>query len=56
MAENYEKWGFDPIFPTIMDASLFYSQAILMLIITSLLALFAIWKIYKLKPVEAMRE
>jgi ABC-type antimicrobial peptide transport system permease subunit len=39
-----------------MDASLFYSQAILMLVITSLLALFAIWKIYKLKPVEAMRE
>ena len=35
MAENYEKWGFDPIFPTIMDASLFYSQAILMLIITA---------------------
>ena len=56
MAESYEKWGFDPIFPTVMDASLFYSQAILMLVITSLLALFAIWKIYKLKPVEAMRE
>ncbi len=56
MAESYEKWGFDPIFPTIMDASLFYSQAIIMAIITSLLALFAIWKIYKLKPVEAMRE
>ncbi len=56
MAESYEKWGFDPIFPTVMDASLFYSQAIIMAIITSLLALFAIWKIYKLKPVEAMRE
>lgn len=56
MAESYEKWGFDPIFPTVMDASLFYSQAILVIIITSLLALFAIWKIYKLRPVEAMRE
>lgn len=56
MAESYEKWGFDPIFPTVMDASLFYSQAIIMAIITSLLALFAIWKIFKLKPVEAMRE
>lgn len=56
MAETYAKWGFDPIFPTIMDASLFYSQAILVLIIASLLALFAIWKIYKLKPVKAMRE
>ena len=55
MAETYEKWGFDPIFPTIMDASLFYSQAILVLVITSLLALFAIWEIYKLKPVKAMR-
>ena len=56
MAESYEKWGFVPIFPTVMDASLFYSQAIIMAIITSLLALFAIWKIFKLKPVEAMRE
>jgi len=54
MAETYAKWGFDPIFPTVMDASLFYSQAILVLIITSLLALFAVWKVYKLKPVEAM--
>ena len=54
MAESYEKWGFDPIFPTVMDASLFYSQAILVLIITSLLALFAIWKVFKLKPVEAV--
>jgi len=56
MAETYAKWGFDPIFPTIMDASLFYSQAILVLVITSLLAFFAIWKVYKLKPVEAMRD
>jgi len=56
MTETYAKWGFDPIFPTIMDASLFYAQAILVLIITSLLALFAIWKVYKLKPVEAMRD
>ena len=56
MAETYAKWGFDPIFPTIMDASLFYSQAILVLIIASVLALFAIWKIYKLKPVKAMRD
>ena len=56
MAETYAKWGFDPIFPTIMDASLFYSQAILVLIISSVLALFAIWKIYKLKPVKAMRD
>lgn len=56
MAETYAKWGFDPIFPTIMDASLFYSQAILVLIIASILALFAIWKIYKLKPIKAMRD
>jgi len=56
VAGTYEKWGFDPIFPTIMDASLFYSQAILVVVITSLLALFAIWKIYRLEPVKAMRE
>lgn len=56
MSDTYEKWGFDPIFPTILEGQLFYSQALLVFLITSILATYAIWKIYRLKPVKAMRE
>lgn len=56
MSATYEKWGFDPIMPTVLETPLFFNQAILVLIITSILATFAIWKIYRLQPVKAMRE
>ncbi len=55
MSNTYEKWGFDPIFPTVLEAPLFFNQALLVLIISSLLATYAIWQIFKLKPVEAMK-
>ena len=55
MSSAYEKWGFDPIFPTIFEWQLFFWQAVIVFVITSLLATFAIWKIWRLKPMEAMR-
>jgi ABC-type lipoprotein release transport system permease subunit len=55
MAETYEKWGFDPIFPATFEWQIFFWQAVVVFIITSFLATFAIWKIAKLKPIEAMR-
>ena len=55
MSGAYEKWGFDPIFPTAFDFSIFFYQALIVFIITSFLATHAIYKIYKLKPVEVMR-
>lgn len=56
MSSTYEKWGFDPIFPTVLEGQLFYSQALLVFLISSILATYAIWIIYRLKPVKAMRE
>ena len=55
-AGAYEKWGFDPIMPTILDFPIFAWQAFVVFCITAILATYPIWKIRKLKPVEAMRE
>lgn len=55
MSGAYEKWGFDPVFPTIFEWQLFFWQAVIVFLITSLLATFAMWKIWRLKPMEAMR-
>lgn len=56
MGAAYEKWGFDPVLPTIMEFQLFFWQAFIVFVITSILATYAIWKVYRLKPVESMKE
>ncbi|MCP3931887.1 MAG: ABC transporter permease [Bacteroidetes bacterium] len=55
MMETYEKWGFTPIFPAAFEFSLFFWQAVIVVVITSILATYTFWKISRLKPVEAMR-
>ena len=54
-AEAMEKFGFEAIFPAIFEAHIFLIQALLVFIITAILALYPIFKIRKLKPVQAMR-
>ena len=51
----YEKWGFDPIFPTAFEPGVFWVQALVVFLITSVLAFYPLLKIMRLKPVEAMR-
>jgi len=53
--EAYEKWGFDPIMPTTFEFGLFFYQAVIVFILASILATYSIYKIKRLKPVEAMR-
>ena len=55
MSGAYEKWGFDPIFPTAFEFGIFFYQAVIVFILTSFLATYAIYKINKMKPMEAMR-
>jgi ABC-type lipoprotein release transport system permease subunit len=50
-----EKFGFEPIFPATFEPRVFVLQAVIVFIITSVLAIYPIWKIHRLKPVEAMR-
>lgn len=51
----YEKMGLEPLLPMALNTSIFWNQAFLIFVITTLLALYPIWKIMQLKPVEAMR-
>lgn len=55
VGDVYEKWGFDPIFPTAFEPGVFLVQAFVVFIITSVLALYPLLKIMRLRPVEAMR-
>lgn len=55
MGDVYEKWGFDPIFPTAFEPGVFLTQAYIVFLITSVLAFYPLLKIMRLRPVEAMR-
>ncbi len=55
-ADLLEKFGFEPIFPTAFDPMIFITQALVIFIMTVLLALYPWLKIRRLKPVEAMRD
>lgn len=56
MSKTYEKWGFDPVIPTSLEPDIFLNQAIVVFVLTSILAGYAVYKINRLKPIEAMRD
>ena len=55
-ARAYEKFGFEPIFPAALDATVFWQQTIIILIIGFLLSLYPIFKIIRLDPATAMNK
>ena len=55
MAQTYEKFGIEPILPASIDLDIFYGQAIIVLFMTSILALYPCRYIFTLKPCTAMR-
>jgi ABC-type lipoprotein release transport system permease subunit len=55
MGDIYTKWGFDPLFPTAFEPGVFLVQALVVFIITAVLAFYPLLKIMRLQPVEAMR-
>ncbi|MCP4440148.1 MAG: ABC transporter permease [Aureispira sp.] len=55
LAEIYEKFGIEPSLSTSIDPDLYYTQAIVVFVITSVLAIYPALKILRLKPVDAMR-
>jgi len=54
-AEAFEKFGMEADLPAAFDFNIFLSQALTIFVITSIMAIYPLWKIGKLKPVEAMR-
>ena len=53
--ETYHKFGIEPVFQGAFEWSIFLRQALIIFIATSLLALYPLIKIIRLRPVEAMR-
>lgn len=54
-AAAMEQFGFEPIFPAIFQAQIFLMQAFFVFLLTAIMALYPIWKIRKLQPMQAMR-
>ena len=55
IAKAYEKFGFEALFPTSTEASIFIDQGITVLIIGFILSLYPIYKVMLLNPVNAMK-
>lgn len=55
MAEMYQKFGLEPIIPFSQKSRIFLQQAYVVAIITTLLGIYPLWFIQKLKPVKALR-
>ncbi|BDS13828.1 ABC transporter permease [Aureispira anguillae] len=55
MAETYAKFGIEAKLPASVDLDLFYMQGIIVMIITTVLALYPCLKIWRMKPIDAMR-
>lgn len=53
--EAYEKFGIDAVMPFAFEFSVFFNQALIIFIVTTILALYPFWKIKNLYPVDAMR-
>ncbi len=53
--ELYEKFGFEPIFPAAFDLNIFFTQALIVFALTSVMALYPFFKIRSIEPVKAMR-
>lgn len=55
-SETMLEYGFEPIMPFSIDSSIPLVHSTGMLIITMILSLYAVWKIYQLNPVTAVRK
>lgn len=55
MAESYEKFGIEPVMPTLISMKIIFYQALTVLIITVVAAAYPIWSIFKLNVIKALR-
>jgi len=54
--KTYESFGVEPIFPAAFQWDIFFTQAVIVAILTSILSLYSIIKILKLNTIAAMRD
>ena len=55
-AMAYERFGFEAIFPTSVNSSIFIYQAVIVLAIGLVLSLYPVLKVWRLEPVVAMKK
>ena len=55
-AKAYERFGFEAIFPASTDSTIFFYQALIVLMMGLLLSLYPVIKVLQLKPVIAMKK
>ncbi len=55
-AATYQRFGFEPIFPTSLDASNFIRHGIIVLVIGLILSLYPMYKAMRINPVTAMKK
>ncbi|MCC7507365.1 MAG: ABC transporter permease [Saprospiraceae bacterium] len=55
LAEMYEKFGFEPVMPTLLDPDIFIRQGLTVLVMGLVLSVYPVVKVFYLDPVNAMR-
>jgi ABC-type lipoprotein release transport system permease subunit len=55
-ARAYERFGFEAIFPTSTDTSIFIDQGLMVIAIGLIVSLYPIYKVIRLDPVSAMKK
>ncbi|MBL6448084.1 ABC transporter permease [Fulvivirga sp. 29W222] len=56
MAETYERFNFEPIFPASTDPSIFITQGLIVVSIGLLLSMYPVITVFKIDPVKAMKK
>lgn len=55
MAAAYEKFGVEPIIPTVVELRIFLNQALVIFSLATFMAFYPLFKIMKLSPIQSMR-
>ncbi len=55
VAEMYEEFGFEPVFPAALDAQIFLNQSIIVLVLAAAIGVYPLWYVRSLNPIEAMK-
>ena len=56
VAKAYEQFGFEPIFPTVLDPQIFITQALIVSGLAFLIGLYPVWSAGRIDPVKAMKK
>jgi ABC-type lipoprotein release transport system permease subunit len=56
IADIYERFGFEALFPTALDTGIFITQSMIVLFIAFIIGLYPLWHISRINPVNAMKK